>query len=156
TVENYDNGNFKSGKLANNSKVENFICKNILILHSNGRIQQCKLAEDVEFNEIKFPKNTIIFFKEDGKLDYCWLGKSVKIQGYPCKGGQKTQTSFHPNGKIQCLFLSEAFKIQDIYCKASIVDPVCFFPDGKIKECTSEIDQTINGRFVKAGSKLLF
>jgi len=156
TVENYDSGEFKSGKLSESTKVLNFICKNILELYKNGNLKSCRLAEEVKYIEINFPKNTQLFFTEDSTLEYCWLGKNTEIQGVPCKGGQQTQTSFHKNGKILCCFISRPFEIQKVYCKSSLLAPVCFFPDGRLQECTTEIDQKVNGRFVKAGSKLLF
>lgn len=156
TIKNYDTGEFESGKLEKPSRVGGFLCKNVLVLYKSGKIKECKLAEEIELIKIKFPKNTCLFFNEDGILDYCWLGKNTTIQGYPCKGGQKTQTTFHPKGKIQCCFLSRPFKIEGIYCKATHLAPVCFFADGRLKECTTEVDQEVKGRFVKAGSKLLF
>jgi len=156
TIENYDSGEFKSGKLAETTKILEFTCKNILELHKDGKLKQCRLAEENQFNDIKFPKNTVLFFAEDDTLEYCWLGKSIVIQGIPCKGGQQTQTSFHKNGKIQCCYLSRASKIEGILCRAALNAPVCFFPDGRLKECTVDADQKIKGKFVKEGSKLLF
>lgn len=156
SVENYDTGEFKSGKIAKVAKIQEFSCKHILQLYKNGKIEQCKLAENALINDENFPKNTVLFFAEDDTLDYCWLGKSTKIQGIPCKGGLKTQTSFHKNGKIDCCFLSTAFKIEGILCRAALNAPVCFFPDGRLKECTVDADQVVEGKFVKEGSKLLF
>ncbi len=155
TVENYDNGEFKSGKLVDVVKIENFNCKNIIELYINGKIKQCKLAEDTEYINIIFTKNTVLFFAEDDTLDYCWLGKNTVIQKIPCKGGQQTQTSFHKNGKIQCCFLSRSFKIEGILCKADLSAPVCFYADGRLKECTVDADQIVKGKFVKEGSKIL-
>jgi len=149
----YYKGQLEKCFLKEEAVVEGFTCKKWIHYYEDGSLRRFTLAEPDTFNGIFFPKRSAIFLTKDQKLEKCWFGDKVTLQGLPIFGGLRNITiTFHDNGNIACCFLSKKHEIQGIPCQKGIVNPVFFYPSGKLKRCTVGKKTEIQDLLLKTGT----
>lgn len=143
-------------KFSINHKIDGIVCKSNeeIIFDNKWNLQACILGETDTVSGNAFEKETFIRFDKEGICCYCLY--EPEIQSYKCKGDNytaklwmgSTGIKLYPSGKLKYFQPADDIEIQGVICKPSgSRGGVHLNENGNLKECTSAVDQTINGVF---------
>lgn len=147
-------------QLSQTEIVQGVPCSGHVILHENGRLAQCVLADTSTLSGNLLPKGTTVSFKPEGVLEWCFLPCDAPIQGLLCRGaGNNFMNSFHPSGKLRLAWLAQTEEIQEVPCaSAGILSEILgaragvwFHENGSLARCKAARDFTIQGREFEEG-----
>jgi hypothetical protein len=148
----YIKGQLKSCYLKEDALVDGFSCTKWIHYYEDGNLRRITISEPDTFNGRFYPAKSTLFFSDDQKVEKCWFGKKVTLEGLPIYGGYKDLTiTFYEDGKIHCGFLSKNAIVQGITAQKGIASPLFFYPSGKLKRCTVGKKIEIQNLLLKAG-----
>ncbi len=134
SIEYYENGKFKKGKIENIKIINSINCIGWIKYYQNGGLKQLRIAKSTIIQGIEFPGNTVIFFTKESKVKNCYLTEDTIIQGYLCRGGSlKVSTSFYPSGKLKLFYPPKELKINGkLYSSSLLSNGVLLNEEGKV------------------------
>ena len=110
--------------------------------YRNDTLEFARLARDDSVFGQKFLTGTGIHFKENGKIDWCFLSKDCDVQGHTfVGGGHEWMTCFYPSGRLESGGLASVQVIDGIPCAEGTFwneafgggGRTYFYEDGKLK-----------------------
>ncbi len=141
--------------LKEDSTIQGFPCTAWVHFYPDGKLKQFELAHDYVIAGVIFPKNTIVFLDDNGKLNQVYLSKDTDIHSYPCPGGNmKEATGFYPSGKLRFFFPREDMLVNGYPVKGGSMKGVWFYESGKLKKFYLTREYTINGRKYNKGDEV--
>ncbi|MEJ2051658.1 MAG: hypothetical protein P8Y60_17830, partial [Calditrichota bacterium] len=117
-----------------------------------------RLNEETVINNFKYPKDTWVIFTEERNV-ICVFPKSMKVQGYLCKGGggvKGVQTAFYKSGRLRYFFSKQDVLVRGIQCKGGVLNIIGLYENGNLKECTLAQETEINGVKYRKNKKMFF
>jgi hypothetical protein len=121
----------------------------------NGRLQEATLAAATTIQSHALPKNVVVHFDEQRRLDYVdlhWVDEEPTLGGIIC--AKEAMVRFHKNGQLREAELARQATIQSIPCARR--EFVQFHDNGRLARAVLATPLTIEGVEHRAGSLLLW
>jgi hypothetical protein len=145
-------------------KTDGFLDRRTATLHGSGSLESCALAQPTEVHGHTLPAGTWIHLRENGSLNYVWLGRNTVVQGHECRGSGygSWQTTFHANGTLRTCWLVAPEVIDGIPCRhASFWGEIrgntsaVFHDNGMLRSCQAAESFVRDGRNIHRGERVL-
>lgn len=146
--------------------IQGVSCKEFADIYENGVLESCRLSCVDTLSGQQLPAETVVHFRSDGTIDWCFLPENTMIQAVLCRGDGYGgwQTAFHSNGELRVAWLAEDQVIQGVPCKAATFFTelfgggagVHFHPNGRLARCKLAEDFIVEGIAFQKGDQLRF
>lgn len=152
--------------LAHPMDIQGIFCSGDVFFYETGELSLCELARDDTISNHALPAGTVVQFRTDRTMEWCFLSKDAKLQGHVCRGSGRGgwQTAFHSNGILKVVWLAQDEEIQGVTCqKASFWSDVfgggvgvAFHDNGRLAKCKLAKAVTIENIAFKKGDQIKF